>query len=151
MRAREHLSTGARVLWLSLFIVGLVGCDVGLPTEEEPGEGIISGTITDASNAMIPNATIALRGTAERNIVAAAGVYSFNQLRAGSYSVTINAPPGYEVAANTNGTVSIQIVGSESKTVNFKVSRSATTTARVSCSRVLVLSCSQPVPPQARE
>jgi hypothetical protein len=127
------------------------GCELDLPTEEETGSGIISGTITDASNTMIQNATIALRGTAERNIVAAAGVYAFNQLRAGEYSVTIVPPQGYEVAANTNGTVSIQIVGSETRTVNFKVSRSATTTARVSCSPRVVLSCSEPVPPQARD
>jgi hypothetical protein len=121
----------------------LLACDVGLPTEEEVGDGVISGTITDASNVMVPNATIALRGKAERNIVAAAGVYAFNELVAGAYSVTIVPPQGYEVAANTNGTVPVEIVGSDRKTVNFRVSRSATTTS--------VLTRSQPEPPQARK
>jgi hypothetical protein len=138
--------------WAILSFALLVGgCELDLPTDEETGSGVISGTITDASNAMIQNATIALRGTAERNIVAAAGVYAFNQLRPGAYSVTIVPPQGYEVAANTNGTVSIEIVESEIRTVNFKVSRSATTTARVWCSRSFALACSQPVPPQARD
>jgi hypothetical protein len=103
----------------------LAACELGLPTEEEQsGSGAISGTITDSTNTMVPNASIAVRGAATRNVVAAAGVYSINELPAGGYTVTIIPPQGWGVAPNTNGTVPLQIVASETKTVNFRLRRS---------------------------
>ena len=110
--------------WVFLGLL-LAGCELGLPEGPvDEGQGVISGTITDTANTMVANATISVRGAATRNVVAAAGVYSVRDLPAGSYSVTIVPPQGYEVAPNTNGTVPIQIVGSETKVVNFKVRRS---------------------------
>ena len=117
-------------------VLGLAGCELSLPTEEEQtGSGIISGTITDSTNTMVPNASIAVRGAATRNVVAAAGVYAVNSLPAGGYTVTIIPPQGWEVAPSTNGTVPIQIIASETKTVNFRVRRAVNSS----------------VPPQARE
>jgi hypothetical protein len=111
----------------ALLLVGLslAGCELGLPEGPvDEGQGVISGTITDTANTMVANATISVRGAASRNVVAAAGVYSVRDLPAGNYSVTVVPPQGYEVAPNTNGMVPIQIVGSETKVVNFKVRRS---------------------------
>jgi hypothetical protein len=109
-----------------------------LPSDEgeETGNGSISGTVTDSTNALIPNATIAVRGATSRNIVAAAGVYAANNLPAGAYTVTVVPPENYVVATNTNGMVPVEIVASEAKTVNFRLRRVAN---------------SQTVPPQARE
>jgi hypothetical protein len=105
--------------------LSLAACKLGLPEGPvDEGEGVISGTVTDTANTMVANATISVRGAAARNVVAAAGVYSVRDLPAGSYSVVIVPPQGYDVAPNTNGTVPIQIVGSETKVVNFKVRRS---------------------------
>lgn len=105
-------------------LLSVAGCKLGLPEGPvDEGQGVISGTITDTANAMVPNATISVRGAATRNVVAAAGVYSVRELPAGGYTVTIVPPQGYEVAPNTNGTVPLQIVASETKTVSFRVRR----------------------------
>jgi hypothetical protein len=130
-----------RMVWRRAGVLALLlvaGCDLDLPTGDDPpvGQGVISGTITDTANVMVLNATIAVRGTTSRNIVAAAGVYAANELPAGSYTVTVVPPQNYEVATNTNGTVPVEIVASETKTVNFRLRRVAN---------------SQTVPPQARE
>jgi hypothetical protein len=125
----------SRLKFLAIAIA-IAGCDLGLPTEEETGQGVISGTVTDTANVLVPNATIAIRGALTRNIVAAAGVYAANQLPGGAYTVTVVPPQNYAVAPNTNGTVPVEVVGSETKTVNFRLRRATS---------------SQTVPPQARE
>ena len=121
---------------LVLVTVLLAGCEFDLPTDEMTGQGVISGTVSDTASVLVPNATVAVRGPINRDIVAAAGVYSARQLPAGSYTVTVIPPQGWAMAPGTNTTVATQIVGSETRTVNFRLRRATS---------------SQTVPPQARE
>lgn len=128
-------STVSPMLLLPILFLG--GCEVGLGPDGETGQGVISGTITDTANVMIPNVSVAIRGAATRNVGTTIGAYIATQLPAGAYTVTVIPPQNYEVAANTNGTVPVEIVGSETKTVNFRLRRTTTN--------------SQTEPPQARE
>jgi hypothetical protein len=106
-----------------LVTVLFAGCELDLPTDEMMGQGVISGTVSDTANVLVPNATIAVRGPTNRDIVAAAGVYSARQLAGGSYTVTIIPPQGWAMVQGTNTTVATQIVGSETRTINFKIRR----------------------------
>jgi hypothetical protein len=119
------VSTRTRTLKVLALVFGLVGCELGIQQpEDDGGAGSISGTVTNAeTNQNVGSATISLRGAEEHNVVSAVGIYAFDRLIPGSYTVTIVPPQGYEVAPNTIGTVPVQIVGSETKTVNFRVRR----------------------------
>lgn len=92
----------------------------------------ITGTVTDSKGAVIPNATISLLNTATKDVSTrtsnGAGVYNFQDLHIGSYTLTVTAP-GFQkytqtditlnVAATVREDVSLS-VGSESETVTVQ-------------------------------
>ncbi len=116
----------------------LGSCKLGLPEgPEEQGAGVITGRVTDvADSSNVTNVSIQVRGAESLNILSTTGFYAMQDLVPGSYAVTVVPPSGYEVAPNTMGTAPVQIVASETKTVNFQLRRVSSTTS---------------VPPQARE
>jgi protein-disulfide isomerase len=117
----------------------LSGCKLGLPEGPEAleGQAVITGRVTDvATSNNVTNVSIQIRGAESLNILSTTGYYAMSGLVPGAYSVTVVPPSGYEVAPNTIGTAPVQIVGSETKTVNFVLRRIASTTSE---------------PPQARD
>ena len=119
-------------------MLALAGCKLGLPEgPEDEGQGVIAGRITEgASNSNVANATIAIRGAESHDIVSSTGFYAVEGLSPGGYTVTVIPPAGFGLAPNTEATAPVQIAGSETKTVNFQLSRMVSTTS---------------VPPQARD
>ncbi len=80
----------------------------------------IAGTVVDQDGAGIPGVSIVLTGTDPNGSVSlntttdASGDYSFDQLLAGSYTVTETTPTGYtdggETAGSTGGTVNDDVI-----------------------------------------
>ncbi|HEY6184263.1 MAG TPA: carboxypeptidase-like regulatory domain-containing protein, partial [Terriglobales bacterium] len=88
------------------------------PLQAQVDTGSITGTITDASSAVIGNAKVTLtnEGTSAALSTTAdsGGVYTFNPVRIGSYSITVSYQ-GFQTTTQKNITVN---VGS-ALTVNF--------------------------------
>src|SRR5262249_15603460 len=70
--------------------------------------GIVRGTVTDASGAVIPNAKLTLTDVATNTprmiTVDSAGEYEVTQLKPGAYTLTVSAP-GFKTAEITGITV----------------------------------------------
>ena len=115
---------------LLCFMLVMAGCDAdNIGGSDDGGQGTITGTVTDEENRLVPNATISIRGAESHNLVSSSGHYARSGLQPGGYSVTVVPPRNYTVAPNTIGTVPVQIVASESKTVNFKLRLAAQNTS----------------------
>jgi hypothetical protein len=73
-------------------------------------EGAISGTVTDASGAVVPNAKVVLLNTDQglqlQSVTGASGEYSFSPVRIGNYSVTVSAP-GFSATTQQHITVAV--------------------------------------------
>jgi carboxypeptidase family protein len=104
MRVGDVLQAGETVRgrlgrWVGTFAlaVALVGC--GLLVEpalaQTGGQGAIQGTVTDATGAVVPNATITAKnqdsGVVTTRVSSSAGVYTINPIIPGTYSVTATA------------------------------------------------------------
>ena len=72
--------------------------------------GAISGTVTDASGAVLPNVAVSLKSTekgfTQATKTTAQGVYQFSLLEPGTYSITVSAP-GFK-AWTVTATVSVE-------------------------------------------
>ncbi len=69
---------------------------ITLAMQAQSDVGTVSGTVTDSSGAVVPNASVELRDLAT-NIAAtsktnAAGQYAFSRVTPGNYKITVNAP-----------------------------------------------------------
>jgi hypothetical protein len=133
-----RIHTFTRGAILLAIAVAMAACKLGLPEEPSAdGAGVITGRITDGtSNNNVTHATIAIRGAESHDVVSATGYYAVDDLVAGGYTVTVVPPVGWELAPNMTNSAPVQIVGAETKTVNFQLRRVVTTTS---------------VPPQARD
>ncbi|HEU4983871.1 MAG TPA: carboxypeptidase-like regulatory domain-containing protein, partial [Acidobacteriaceae bacterium] len=95
-------------------------------------KGLVTGTVTDSSGAVIPGASVSLRSAAGQSRTASAGPaggFSFGGLAYGSYTLTVKQP-GFE--ANTQ-TVSVESPAAISKTVALSIA-AATQTVTVAAS-----------------
>lgn len=76
----------------------------------QAGRGMISGTVTDPSGAIVPGATVTLlnpaTGVALHTVTTAAGLYSFISLNPGTYEITISQS-GFTTAQRENVTVTV--------------------------------------------
>jgi hypothetical protein len=83
---------------------------VGLPALAQLDNGSISGTITDASGSVVPNAKITATetatGTSYTTVSSKAGFYVFPSVRTGDYKVAISNS-GFKTLVSTGITVSI--------------------------------------------
>ncbi|WP_433973244.1 carboxypeptidase regulatory-like domain-containing protein [Tunturiibacter lichenicola] len=90
-------------------------------------EGSINGTVTDAANAIIPNAHVTLLNTDQgltlETVTNGSGVYIFSPVRIGHYSVTVTAP-GFSTTSQKNLTVSV----GQNLQVNVELKLGETTT-----------------------
>lgn len=88
--------------WTRLFHAGAVlvvaaGIVVGSPRAmaQTAGEGAITGTVTDSSGAVVPNATVTAHNVATgvdtTRVTSSAGVYQISPLIIGNYSLTVSA------------------------------------------------------------
>jgi hypothetical protein len=90
-------------------------------------EGSINGTVTDAANAIVPNAKVTLLNTDQGltldTVTNGSGVYIFSPVRIGHYSVTVTAP-GFSTTSQKNLTVSV----GQNLQVNVELKLGETTT-----------------------
>ena len=113
---------------LSAFIGLSVGIVLGicLPVRAQISGGIVAGTITDSSGAVISSAKI--KATNEATHVAtetrsgSTGAYRFIDIPVGVYSVTVDAP-GFETTSNSSVVVQLQTT----TTLNLTLRVGATT------------------------
>lgn len=84
-------------------------------TEAQTVYGSITGTVTDPSGAVIPNAKIQAQeeqtGTTFNTVSTSAGAFSFPQMPVGSYDVTVTAP-GFKATKLTGVHVDLQVTTS---------------------------------------
>ena len=93
------------------------------------GEGAITGTVTDSSGAVVPNATVTAHNVATgvdtTRVTSSAGVYQISPIIIGTYSVTVSAT-GFQkftqenIVINENqifGLNPVMKVGSQNDTV----------------------------------
>ncbi len=101
--------------WVSRFgaVVLAVLCCVFLCTQRslaQVDEGSISGQVTDASGAVVPNAAVTLLNTdvglSTQTTTNSGGVYTFSPVRIGNYSITVTAP-GFSKTTQQNLIVNI--------------------------------------------
>jgi len=82
--------------------------------------GAITGTVTDPSNAIIPNAKItatrADTGVSQSTVTSAAGTYTISNLVVGTYNVTAEGP-GFKSGSATGITVDV----SQTRQVDFRL------------------------------
>ena len=111
------------------FFVVLLALVVSAGAQEN---ATISGTVTDASGAVVPNATISLTNPAtsqaRQTVSNASGIYSFENVGVGTFNLSASAP-GFQKFARTNIVVNVAqtlredvslTVGSEGQTVTVE-------------------------------
>src|SRR5207248_2925536 len=79
-------------MFKNICIVALLSC----ATRAQTGNGVVKGTVTDASSAVVSNAKLALTNT-ETNIrrevgSSSLGVYYFGEIPPGSYTLAVESP-----------------------------------------------------------
>ncbi len=136
-----NLQRSIRVLSIFVFLIFLSSIVFG-----QADQGRITGTVTDATGALVPNATITVTNekTGEARTVQSgdSGVYIIPALKASTYTIRVSAPN-----FSTNESKSVQLsvgqeltydaalqVGSTSTIVNITSSESAIDTASASIS-----------------
>ena len=85
----------ASTCYLSLLLVVLAVLVIQLPAVGQVSHGSLSGTVTDATNAVVPNAQIILvneaSGTTRKTVSNSVGYFDFAAIEPGTYDVTITA------------------------------------------------------------
>ena len=107
---------------------------LAVPGMAQSTRGALTGTITDATGALIPNASVvavnATTGVKNETVSTSSGDYRFTELAVGTYTVTVKAA-GFQVGTATGVTVSINSVsalnvslkvGEQSETVTVDAS-----------------------------
>lgn len=110
-------------------LIAILGIGTAPMRAQLAGNGEITGTVTDASGAVIPNATVTVTATATKQVIVrrttSAGDYTVTPLPPGTYNVTVTAS-GFEkyvqenVSVNALEKISLNIgltVGAANETV----------------------------------
>src|ERR1700743_1675656 len=134
---------------LALVVITFLLCSSARSALAQAIYGTISGTVTDATGAAVPNATVTVidiaKGTTKTVQSGSDGFYTVNQLIPDSYSVKATATNftpaennGVTVAADTTQTVNLQVtVGGASQTVTVTSEAPALKTDRADVGQVL--------------
>ena len=142
-------NTSSRALALVVIMFLLCLCSGARLALAQAIYGTISGTVTDATGAAVPNATVTVidiaKGTTKTVQSGSDGFYTVNQLIPDSYSVKATATNftpaennGVTVAADTTQTVNLQVtVGGASQTVTVTTAAPALKTDRADVGQVL--------------
>lgn len=125
-------SVGRNLRYFSLFVVMCLGlASAGL---SQSVNGAMAGTVSDASGAVVPGATVVATetstGAKSQTVSSSVGSYRFSELAAGSYTV-ITTATGFETATATgvqvtvNSTTALNValkVGAQTETINVDAS-----------------------------
>ncbi|HEX4580851.1 MAG TPA: carboxypeptidase regulatory-like domain-containing protein, partial [Acidobacteriaceae bacterium] len=134
---------------LALIVITLLFCSGGRLALAQAIYGSISGTVTDASGAAVPNATVTVtdiaKGTTKTVQSNSGGFYTVDQLIPDTYSVEATATNftpakanSVTVAADTTQTVNLQVnVGGANQTVTVTSEAPALKTDRADVGQVL--------------
>jgi hypothetical protein len=134
---------------LALVVITFLLCSGAQMALAQAIYGTISGTVTDATGAAVPNAMVTVtdiaKGTTKTVQSNSGGFYTVNQLIPDSYSVKATAANftpaennGVTVAADTTQTVNLQVtVGGASQTVTVTTEAPALKTDRADVGQVL--------------
>jgi hypothetical protein len=138
------------VLTLTVMLLACLFVDPGMQRANAQAiYGAISGTVTDASGAAVPNATVTVtditKGTTKTAQSNAQGLYTVSELIPDSYSVkaeaanfTPAAANNITVSADTTQTVDLKVnVGGASQTVTVTAEAAALKTDRADVAQVL--------------
>jgi hypothetical protein len=94
----------AVIKWLAILLV-LIACCVAPISAQSGGEGAISGTVTDTTGAVVPQASVVATnkdtGVETKRVSSSSGVYNISPLTPGTYTVTVTAT-GFNVFKQEN-------------------------------------------------
>ncbi len=126
-----HRDPKAQTYWrMAAWLLVVLSMWVGIPVMAQSSRGTLTGSVKDANGAFIPDAVLNLReastGSSYAAKATAEGLFTFNELPPGSYTLTVTAP-GFEsysqsgIAVDVGGTSTVNAalkVGAESATVS---------------------------------
>jgi hypothetical protein len=126
-----HRDSKAQTYWrMAAWLLVVLSLWVGIPVVAQSGRGTLTGTVKDANGAFIQGAAVSLKetntGSGYSTESTAEGLFTFNELPPGSYTLTVTAPGfesytqsgiGVDVGSTSTVTVALK-VGAESTTVN---------------------------------
>lgn len=92
------------------------GGDGGTPTEQET-TGSITGSVRTQTDP-VQGATVALSGGGS-TVTNASGSYTFNDLEAGTYTVTVTLPDGIELADGQTAAKTVTVTAGKSTTASW--------------------------------
>src|SRR5580704_8936473 len=151
---------GARFTLLALVALStLLLCSVAF-AQTSVSNGSISGTVTDSTGAVVPNAKVTMTGTTGQTVHATtsgAGTYSSGALVPGTYSVraeakgfkTTQMSVDVQVNNTANGSIKLEI-GQESTVVEVQASEVAVNTEQAEVQGVLTASQISSLPVNGR-
>jgi len=125
-----HRDPKAQAYWRVAWLLVVFSLWVGVPVMAQSSRGTLTGTVTDASGAFIAGAAVNLTetntGSNYSTKSTAEGLFTFNELPPGSYTLSVTAPgfesytqSGISVNVGSTSTVTAALkVGAESATVN---------------------------------
>lgn len=117
-----------RASWLACFAASLMLLCAGLADAQLAGKGAISGTVTDNTGAVIPGATVTATnnatGISTTTTTTGSGLYVFDNLDPGVYTVTVTAK-GFETLTQKG----IHVNGTQTQTYNPSLPVGAATVA----------------------
>ena len=107
-------------------IAVLAACGGGEPTEVLPdADGSIRGNVRDNTSAIVANAEVRLSGNAQdarTSSSGADGTYAFDNVRPGTYSLSVTPPAGFNIGVS--GTTSVTVPSGQQVNVpSFVLSR----------------------------
>lgn len=108
LRIQDLVQAGfSRWIGAAVFLAAFVGCLllVEPAMAQTGGQGAIQGTVTDATGAVVPNATVTATdnasGVSTTRKSSSAGLYTITPLIPDSYTVTVTAP-GFQTSKQQN-------------------------------------------------
>jgi hypothetical protein len=115
-----------KFLRLSVIAILLLATGAASPTFGQSDRGTIRGTVADPNGAVVPNAKVTVTGTetgeTRETTTSDEGIYVFPELRAATYSITVEAP-GFQRSTVTDFKVAVQVT----HTLNLELTVGAVT------------------------
>lgn len=88
--------TAQKTLRLAVWLLAVFGLVAGIPSLAQSGRGTLTGSVKDASGAVIPGAVLNLKeantGSQRDAVAGGEGLFTFPELQPGSYTLTVTAP-----------------------------------------------------------
>ncbi len=124
-----HRDPKAQTYWrLAASLLVVLSLWVGIPVLAQSSRGTLTGTVVDANGASIPDVAVNLKetntGSGYSTKSNAEGLYTFNELPTGSYTLTVTAP-GFETF--TQSGIGVEVASTSTVIATLKVGSQATT------------------------